>query len=83
MKAIICGQEFPCDKAVRGDGYVRLYDGDACVASFDGVSDFTGFSIEGGEWSSPEPTQLDRTEAQAMYTAMMTDTLIEEDEDDV
>ena len=27
----------------------------------------------------PEPTQLDRVEAQATYTAMMTDTLLEED----
>ena len=26
----------------------------------------------------PEPTQLDRVEAQATYTAMMTDTLLEE-----
>lgn len=26
------------------------------------------------------PTQLDRVEAQAMYTALMTDTLLEEDE---
>lgn len=25
----------------------------------------------------PEPTQLDRVEAQAVYTAMMTDTLLE------
>lgn len=28
--------------------------------------------------SPEEPTQLDRIEAQAMYTALMTDTLIEE-----
>lgn len=27
----------------------------------------------------PEPTQLDRVEAQVTYTAMMTDTLLEED----
>lgn len=26
----------------------------------------------------PEPTQIDKVEAQALYTAMMTDTLIEE-----
>lgn len=28
--------------------------------------------------SAPEPTQLDRIEAQAAYTAMMTDTLLTE-----
>lgn len=27
---------------------------------------------------APEPSQADRTEAQALYTAMMTDTLLEE-----
>ena len=30
------------------------------------------------EPSEPEPTQLDRIEAQVAYTAMMTDTLLEE-----
>lgn len=30
-----------------------------------------------GPASDPEPTQLDRVEAQATYTAMMTDTLLE------
>lgn len=28
--------------------------------------------------NAPDPTQLDRVEAQAVYTAMMTDTLLEE-----
>lgn len=31
------------------------------------------------ETIAPEPTQLDRIEAQVMYTALMTDSLIEED----
>lgn len=31
------------------------------------------------EPTAPEPTQLDRIEAQTMYTALMTDTLLEED----
>lgn len=30
-----------------------------------------------------EPTQMERMEAQVLYTALMTDTLIEEDESDV
>lgn len=32
------------------------------------------------EPEQPTPTQLDRVEAQVMYTALMTDTLLEEDE---
>ena len=31
------------------------------------------------ETVTPEPTQLDRVEAQATYTAMMTDTLLPEE----
>lgn len=34
--------------------------------------------LESMEIPQEEPTQLDRIEAQAMYTALMTDTLIEE-----
>lgn len=33
--------------------------------------------------SKDQPTQLDRIEAQTMYTALMTDTLLEEDTDNV
>lgn len=32
------------------------------------------------EEETPAPTQLDRVEAQVMYTALMTDTLLEDDE---
>ena len=34
-------------------------------------------TVEPGLVPEPEPTQLDRVEAQATYTAMMTDTLLE------
>lgn len=33
------------------------------------------------EMPKPEPTQQDRIEAQVMYTALMTDTLLEESEE--
>ena len=46
---------YPCAKAVKGEDYVRLYDEDGTITeSFSGISDFSGFSIEGGEWSAPE-----------------------------
>ena len=32
------------------------------------------------ELVAPQPTQLDRVEAQALYTALMTDTLLEDEE---
>lgn len=43
-----------CAKALKGDDYVHLLDADGnMIAAFDGVSDFSGFSITGGSWASP------------------------------
>lgn len=79
MKVRFLDEIFECEKAVKGSDFVHLLDkNDNVIASFKGVSDFSLFSIEEGEWTSAEaqPTQLDIIEAQVMYTAMMTDTLI-------
>lgn len=42
--------------------------------------DFIHDPLPEPEPTSPAPTQLDRVEAQTMYTALMTDTLLEDDE---
>lgn len=65
----------------------NVYDGNELVnsieANFPFVSAYcqsTGYTFEEAplpEPVEPEPTQLDRVEAQATYTAMMTDTLLE------
>lgn len=51
------------------------------VEDEDGVPTVTSWTPlpmpEPGPPAEPEPTQLDRVEAQATYTAMMTDTLLE------
>lgn len=44
---------------------------------------YTPEEIEEQERKKNAPTQLDRVEAQVTYTAMMTDTLLPEEEDDV
>ena len=41
------------------------------------LGDLANLEVIGGEIVA-EPTQLDQIEAQAVYTAMMTDTLLEE-----
>lgn len=42
---------FVCSRAVKGDKYVRLYNEyNVQVAGFEEVSDFTPFSIQGGDW---------------------------------
>lgn len=56
--------------------------GEITVEDRDGVPTVTSWTPlpipEPEPQPDPEPTQLDRVEAQATYTAMMTDTLLEE-----
>lgn len=60
MKVIVYGEEFPCVRAVKGADYVELYDaGGTCFASFAGISDFSGYRVEDGAWSDPEPEEMD------------------------
>ncbi len=50
-------EQIQCTKAIKGDDYIRLLDAQGnCIASFDGISDFWGYSVNGGEWDGPEPT---------------------------
>lgn len=64
------------------NGFVTL-----TIEQADGVDTVTGYKPSAEAWEAwkaslpeptdPEPTQLDRVEAQVVYTAMMTDTLLE------
>ena len=57
---------------------IIVCESDEIAAQFGAVAAYEGAAI--GEAYSPPPpppTQLDRVEAQATYTAMMTDTLME------
>ena len=43
-----------CATALKGENYVHLLDADGrMIAAFDEVSDFSGFSIAGGSWTTP------------------------------
>jgi hypothetical protein len=45
-----------CTTAIKGADYIHLLDDEGTlVASFDGVSDFSKFSITGGSWTDPAP----------------------------
>lgn len=78
MVMTVYGQKLPCARAEKGADYVRAFDENGvCVFEATKVKSFEGYTLDGGEWGVTEPTQLDRIEAQATYTAMMTDTLME------
>ena len=50
------GESYECTAALKGSEYIRLLDSAGCmVASFEGISDFSGFEISGGEWCVPKP----------------------------
>lgn len=58
MAVVTCnGKSFTCNKAIKGTDYVHLIDASGVmIAAFDGVSDFSVFSISGGSWTSPTAT---------------------------
>lgn len=61
MKAIIHGVEYECAKAIKGDDFVELYDASGGkIASFNGISDFSGYALDGGDWTEPQPTTEQR-----------------------
>lgn len=56
MFAVIHGERHECARAEKGAKHVSLFDaaGD-CIARFDGISDFAGYLVEGGEWTEVGP----------------------------
>jgi hypothetical protein len=58
------GTRYDCARAVKGSDYIRLYDAaGTLIASFDGIADFSGYTIEGGTWEAPLPTEKERLDA--------------------
>ncbi len=49
-------KKYSCTTAIKGEDYIHLLDEDGELRSaFDGISDFSGFSITEGDWTSPTP----------------------------
>lgn len=48
------GHSYPCARALMGNDYIHLLDErGVMVTAFDGVVDFSGFTIMDGEWETP------------------------------
>lgn len=57
MQVIVNGEKYACARAVKGADYIQLYDAHGAVTvEFSGISDFSGYSISGGDWKNPAPT---------------------------
>lgn len=53
---------FDCLKTVKNGKTATLYLSDGGSVVFDGVNDWGAFSIEGGDWSGPEPSREEQLE---------------------
>lgn len=56
--------EYDCVKAIKGKDYITAFNNEGAVVSFSGISDFSGFTLTGGEFSEPEPTKEELLEIQ-------------------
>ncbi len=55
------GKVFECAKVVKGDDFIECLDQkNARIMLFQGISDFTKFSVEGGEFTLAPPDKLTR-----------------------
>lgn len=64
-------EEWECDKAVKGDDYIHLFKDGDCIIHFEMIDDFTGFSIEGGEYTLPDTTPEEKLRADVDFLLMM------------
>jgi len=49
------GTTYPCAKALKGEDYIHLLDSNGVlIVAFDGITDFTGFTID-TDWTIPPP----------------------------
>lgn len=73
MNVTIYGEIFPCDRAVKGPDWVRLYQNREETAAFFGITDFSTYSLEGGQWeaSSESPSLESLQEESALLKAQI------------
>lgn len=64
IKVNAYGVDYQCAKAVKGDDYIYLFDnGGQCIASFEGITDFTAYQIIGGSWVNSKQSNDERIAA--------------------
>ena len=77
----IYGERIECSSVIKKADKITVLDENGGIIREDsGITTFDGYVMVEGEWTdkSNTPSQLDQIEAQVTYTAMMTDTLLEE-----
>lgn len=72
MTVKFLNETYSCTKAVKTDTSATLYLEDGGTVRFDGVNDWSVFTLEGGEWSQPEVTAQEQLRADVDFLAIMT-----------
>jgi hypothetical protein len=62
MILTVNSQTYSCTKAVKGTDYIKLYDSSGnCIATFSGISDFSGYSYTDDSGTAAEYTEAGDT----------------------
>lgn len=67
-------ERIECAVAVKGTDFIKLYiDKDMAqeIAEFGGISDFSSYELEGGDWVKPPITELEQLRADVDFALMM------------
>lgn len=72
MTISFAGQSYDCARAVKDGSSATLYLTDGGAVEVSGVSDWTAFQLEGGEWSLPDITPEEQLRADVDFIAAMT-----------
>lgn len=62
MTVKFLNETFSCKKAEKLGDRATLYREDGGKVEFKGVLDWSVFSVDGGEWSTPEPSREEQLE---------------------
>lgn len=72
---------YECTKAIKGKDFINLYNANnECFISFNGIRSFEGYSISGGDWSIPDPTETEYLRADIDFLTMENESLEEQNE---
>lgn len=72
MKVKYIDTVYDCSKALKNGDTATIYLSDGGIVEFCGVSDWSVFSLDGGDWETPEPTQEEQLRADVDFLAAMT-----------
>lgn len=60
MTVLFLGEKHECIRAIKNGKSATLFLSDGGTAVFDGVNDWSAFSIEGGEWEEPPKNETEQ-----------------------